>query len=298
MIWVAGLLLGIILGSFTKAIADRSLTKRTFWGRSYCEKCKKTLAWYDLFPILSYIFLKGRCRYCKDKLSLEYPLTEIFTGIVTALIFLKFIPLNFLELDLSSQLLTASAVIYYCFILVILLSVLITDFKTGYIPDRITYPGIWISFIYLITLSSVKVYLLYGALGSSEIGKYLLPPYSDYFLRHSLEVFQPLLSGSLMGALIGLFFYLLIIFTKGKGMGGGDLKLGVFLGMVLGFPYAVVALMLSFFLGSLFGISLILIGKKKFGQTIPFGPFMSVGGIITIFWGSEILGWYLSLKLP
>jgi len=77
-------------------------------------------------------------------------------------------------------------------------------------------------------------------------------------------------------------------------MGGGDLKLGVFLGLVFGFPYSLMVLMLSFLLGALFGIALILIGKKKFGQTMPFGPFLSLAGVITIFWGAEILSWYLS----
>ena len=79
-------------------------------------------------------------------------------------------------------------------------------------------------------------------------------------------------------------------------MGGGDLKLGVFLGLAFGFPYSLVVLMMSFLLGSIYGIGLIALGKKKFGQTLPFGPFMSIAGIIVIFWGSEILDWYLHLS--
>lgn len=298
MIWVAGYILGICLGSLTKVIADRSLTNRTFWGRSYCEVCKKQLVWYDLFPIFSYLFLRGKCRYCKKKLSIGYPLVELLMGFLVAYVFGKIVPGNFLELGWQDQFLVFLSVVFYCSALIVLVAVFITDFKTGFIPDRITYPALWTVFILLIISSSAKIYFLYEALNASVIGKYLLPPSSSYFYQHSLDILQPLLMGCLMAVLIGFFFYILIIFTKGKGMGGGDLKLGVFLGLVFGFPYSLVALMMSFLLGSLFGIGLILTGKKKFGQTIPFGPFLSLAGIISIFWGGQILGWYLSLKLP
>lgn len=298
MIWVAGFILGICLGSLTKAIADRSLTNRTFWGRSYCEKCKKQLAWYDLFPVFSYLFLRGKCRYCKTKLSVEYPLVELLMGFLIAGVFGKFIPPNIFELGVYDQIIVALSVVFYCVVLIVLAAVFITDFKTGYIPDRITYPSIWFVLIYLLGLSIFKVCLLYAALSGSSLGKYLLPPYSNYFYTHALEISKPLFYGALMGLVLGLFFYFLIVITKGKGMGGGDLKLGVFLGLVFGFPYSLVVLMLSFLLGSLFGVGLILIGKKKFGQTIPFGPFLSLAGIVSIFWGGQILAWYLGIKLP
>lgn len=218
-------------------------------------------------------------------------------GLMVAGIFYKYVPLNFLELGWHDQTLIVSSVLFYCLILVVLAAVFITDFKTGYIPDRITYPSIWISFVYLLGISMFKVYLIYEALKDSPVGKYLLPPHSNYFYTHAIDLSAPLFSGALMALVLGVFFYLLILITRGKGMGGGDLKLGVFLGLVFGFPYALVVLMLSFLLGSVFGVGLILAGKKKFGQTIPFGPFLSLAGIISIFWGSQILGWYLSLKL-
>lgn len=294
MIWVLGFIFGICLGSLTKVVADRSLNNRSLWGRSYCENCKKQIAWYDLFPVLSYIFLKARCRNCKKRLSFEYPLVESLMGLLIAGVFAKFIPANFLEADFLAQGLVVAGVIFYCFVLITLVSVFLTDFKTGYIPDRITYPAIWGVFIYLAALGLLKVYLLYDALKNSSIGQYLLPPYSNYFYSHSLDLLEPLFYGSLMALALGLFFYLLIVITKGKGMGGGDLKLGVFLGLVFGFPYSLLVLMLSFLLGSIFGIGLILFGQKKFGQTMPFGPFLALGGIMTTFWGAEILSWYLS----
>lgn len=297
MIWVLGFIIGICLGSFTKVLADRSLTNRSFWGRSYCENCKHKLEWYDLFPVLSYIVFRGKCSHCKKKFSLEYPLFEILMGIFIAALFAKLVPITFFELDVVSQVLISLSVLTYLVIGVVLTATFLTDFKTGYIPDRITYPGIWSLFILLSITAISKGTLLFFALKDSPVGKYLLPPYSNYFYTKALGLAEPLFYGSLMAVVLGLFFYILIVATKGKGMGGGDLKLGVFLGLAFGFPYSLVVLMLSFLLGSVFGVGLILMGKRKFGQTLPFGPFMSAAGIIVIFWGSQILSWYLSIKL-
>lgn len=297
MIWVSGFILGLCLGSLTKVVADRSLTNKTFWGRSYCENCKKKLAWYDLFPILSYLFLRGKCRYCRKKLSLQYPLIELLMGFLISGIFLKFVPIGFFSSSPEQQILVFLTVLFYSVVCIVLVSVFLTDLKTGYIPDRITYPGIWLIFILLIISSISKIYFLYQALTASVIGKYLLPPNSSYFYENSLRLLEPVTNGATMALALGIFFYLLIIITKGRGMGGGDLKLAVFLGLAFGFPYSLVVLIMSFLLGSVAGIGLILIGKKKFGQTIPFGPFLSFAGIICIFWGPEILSWYLSLKI-
>jgi prepilin signal peptidase PulO-like enzyme (type II secretory pathway) len=297
MIWIVGFIIGICLGSFTKVIADRSLTNKSFWGRSYCVSCKRNLAWYDLFPIFSYLIFRGKCSHCHKKFSSEYLLVEVLMGLLVAGIFHKIIPPQFLEINLVSWGVVALSLIMYLVITIILVAVFMTDFKTGYIPDRITHPGIWILFILQIISAIYNITLFYLSLKFSDLGKYLLPGYSNYFYVNALEIASPLIYGSLMALVLGLFFYLLIVLTKGKGMGGGDLKLGVFLGLAFGFPYSLVVLMLSFLLGSLFGIGLILIGKKKFGQTLPFGPFMSLAGLIVIFWGSEILNWYLNLSL-
>lgn len=296
MTWLIGFIIGICLGSFTKVLADRSLTVKSFWGRSYCVNCKHKLAWYDLFPVLSYLVLRGKCSHCHKKFSPEYLLIEILMGLVVSGLFFKLVPGNFIELDWLSQSLIGLSLVTYLVIVIVLVATFLTDFKTGYIPDRITHPGIWVLFILLGTTAVFKTTLLYFSLKSSELGKYLLPPYSNYFFTKALEIFDPFIYGCLMALVIGLFFYALIVGTGGRGMGGGDLKLGVFLGLAFGFPYSLVALMLSFLLGSVFGVGLILFGKKKFGQTLPFGPFMSLGGLIVIFWGAQILSWYLNLQ--
>lgn len=285
---LVGFFLGTILGSFVKVLSDRSLESKTFWGRSYCPKCRHKLAWYDLFPILSYMLLKGRCRYCHKKISLEYLLIEIILGILIGYLFVQ----SFGNFNFSILLFELILKIFFIVILVILF---LTDLKKMFIPDRIILPAILVGTVSLLTITIYKIGYLYYYLSQSPIGQKLLPPYSDYFQRHALITAQPFLLSLLIGALIGGFFYALIIITRGKGMGGGDVKLGAFIGIMLGFPNALLALILSFITGAIFSIGLIISGKKHFGQTIPFGPFLVIGSLITLFWGNQILDWYLHL---
>lgn len=294
---IVGFIFGMVLGSFTKALADRSLIKRSIWGRSYCPGCKSQLKVYDLFPILSYLILKGKCRYCQKSIPLEYFLVEVLTGLLIALLFTQNIPNNFLDLTLIQQSLVYLDTFFKSFIIVVLLSVFITDIKTGLIPDRITYPAALISVVYLFLISVYKIVLFYLALKQSPLGPYLLPPASDYFVRNSIIAASPLFLGLGSALLIGLFFGGLIYFTKGRGMGGGDLKLGIFIGLILGFPNSFLAILLAFISGSIVGVVLLVVRKKHFGQTIAFGPFLSLGAILALFWGDKIVDWYLKLKL-
>lgn len=294
---VVGFLFGISLGSFIKVIVDRSLENKKFTGRSYCPNCRHNLRWYDLLPVLSFIFLSGKCRYCKKTIPIEYPIIELSVGILASLLVLQKIPQNFLESGFVSQSLVLSDVTFHVFIILVLVAVLITDIKKGIIPDRITFPATFIALIYLVVNTLYKIGVFYQSVIQNPLGKYLLPPQSDYFLRHVILIVNPLFSGLMTALVIGLFFASLIILTRGRGMGGGDLKLGIFIGLVLGFPNGLIALMIAFFTGSIFGIALLIFGKKKFGQTIPFGPFLSTGGIITILWGEMLLNWYLNLKI-
>ena len=298
---VLGFLLGTILGSFAKALADRSLVERSFWGRSYCMNCKHKLSWYDLFPIISYLFLGGRCRYCGDKIGLEYLLVEVGMGILVGFLFwLSFSSFQFTVYSLQSIFsfqftIFILELFFKTFFISILVILFLTDLKKMFIPDRIILPAIVISVISIIFITVIKVIYLYSYLSQDAIGKYLLPPQSDYFRRHVLMATEPFLYSILMAILIGGFFYLLIIITKGKGMGGGDVKLGAFLGLMLGFPNALLATILSFVLGAVFSLFLILTGKKHFGQTIAFGPFLVLGSLIALFWGNQIMEWYLHL---
>ncbi len=296
MIWVsAGFIVGAVLGSFIKVLADRSLKLKSFWGRSYCAFCKKKLHWYDLFPILSYLSTFGKCRYCHKKLSFEYPLVEIIMGLLIGFLFWQsFSGFRYTIYDIRYTILLSDLILKIFFIC-ILAVLFITDLKDMFIPDRIILPAILIGFILTACITIYKIGYLYFFLSQTVIGRYLLPPHSDYFLRHAIMTAQPLLGGVLMGLIIGGFFWGLIILTKGKGMGGGDVKLGAFIGLMLGFPQSLLALMLSFLTGAIFSIVAIIFGKKHFGQVIPFGPFLVLGSLITLFWGNLIMDWYLKL---
>ncbi|MBI2314657.1 prepilin peptidase [Candidatus Daviesbacteria bacterium] len=293
--WLAGFLLGTVLGSFVKALADRSLYNRSFLGRSYCPKCKHILGWYDLFPIFSYILVKGKCRYCHKKIGIEYVVIEVVVGMLIALLFwqtfknFQFSIFNFQLLILLLELITK------IFFITILAVLFLTDLKKMFIPDRIVLPSIVIGIILGLITVIIKIGYLYFYLSQTALGKLLLPPNNEYFQRHALTIAEPFLWALLSGAGIALFFFSLIVITKGKGMGGGDVKLGGFMGVMLGFPSSLFAVVLAFFIGAVFSIGLILLGKKHFGQVIPFGPFLVIGSLIMLFWGQEIIDWYLRL---
>ncbi len=298
-----GFIIGTILGSFAKAIADRSLTKRSFRGRSYCVSCKKTLNWYDLFPIFSYVFLKGKCRYCRKEIGSEYLLVEVITGILVGLLFYLQAS-NFQSFDSLWSLRTSFQfsifildLIFKTFFITILAVLFITDIRKMFIPDRVVIPAIGITLIYMVANTIYKVGYLYYYLSQSSLGKLLLPPHSDYFQRHAQITTQPLIGGVLMGMAIGGFFWALIIITKGKGMGGGDVKLGALMGLALGFPNSILALMIAFLSGAIISIILILFKRKGLKSVVPFGPFLVLGSLVALFWGNNIVDWYLKLSI-
>jgi leader peptidase (prepilin peptidase) / N-methyltransferase len=294
---IFGFILGACLGSFAKVLADRSLSNHSFMGRSECTFCKHKLAILDLIPFFSYIFLRGKCRYCHKKFSREYFLTELVLGLLVAFVFYQAQISSFDLADPWRLVVQIHSLIFNTFVVVVLTVVFITDWKKTIIPNRITYPAIIISLASGIILTLYEMYWLYFSLAHSKLGNYLMSPHSDYFQRHLYYTAEPFIGSLIMGVAIGLFFLALILVTRGRGMGGGDLKLGIFMGLSLGFPNALLALMLSFLLGSAVGLGLMLAKKKHFGQTIPFGPFLSLGGLIALFWGQQIIDWYLKLKV-
>ena len=253
-------ILGLSVGSFLNVLIDRlPREEQVFKGRSYCESCRKTIKWYDLIPILSFIILKAKCRYCRLPLSYYYPLVELTTGalFVAISIFVnnnfQFSIFNF-QSNPNFQLDKVSALGYYLFIASSLVVIFFVDLKYGIIPDVIIYSAIAVSFLYII----LNTY-------------YLIP---------------------LVAAAVGSFLFFLIIFlaTRGRGMGFGDVKFAFLMGLLLGFPKTIPGLYVAFLTGAVVSIILILIGKKKFrGSTVPFGPFLVIGTLISLFWGDIIL---------
>jgi prepilin signal peptidase PulO-like enzyme (type II secretory pathway) len=229
---------GLIIGSFLNSVIYRlEVEQSPLRGKSYCPKCKHILKWQDLIPVLSFISLRGRCRYCQKPISIQYPLVELATGILFVLIFNQF------PIFLFS--------IFYFLISSFLIVIFVYDLKYYIIPDKIIYPAIIIAGIFNFQLFSIL-----SAIGAA------------------------------------LFFGTLVLITRGKGMGIGDIKLAFLMGLILGFPNILVALFLAFFLGSIIGIGLILFKNKTLKSKVPFAPFLIIGTFIALFWGEKIIDWY------
>ena len=260
MFLFSAFILGLFVGSFLNVLADRlPKDESVLKGRSHCDKCKKTLQWYDLIPLLSFVSLKGKCRYCQTRLSPYYPTVELTTGIIFVLT--AFFILNGSQFLINSQLLIN--LIYYLFIVSSLIVIFFADLKYGIIPDKVIFPSIVVSFIYLLLIhNSLFLIHLFAALGAS------------------------------------LFFLLLFLITKGKGMGFGDVKLAFLMGLILGFPGIVVALYVAFLTGAIVGCILIICHQKRiFGTTIPFGPFLVTGTLLAIFFGEFLTQIFLRVLL-
>lgn len=270
---------GLIIGSFLNALIYRLKTKKSVWqGRSFCPNCKKQLQFWDLVPVFSFIFLRGRCRYCHKKISWQYPAVELVTGLIFVLIFYYqyLIPKTY-------NLTTIISLIFYLFIASILIIVFVYDLKHYIIPDKIIWTGISINLIYW--LVGVSFYFM----GNQKVFYQLFP--SAYYLTPN-----PLYI--ILGALLsGGFFLILVLVSRGKWMGGGDVKLAFFMGLFLGFPQVLVALFIAFVVGSIVSIILVAWHKKTFKSQIPFGPFLVLGSFAALFWGVSIINWYYQLFL-
>ena len=233
---------GLFIGSFLNVLSDRLPKGENFLNsRSYCPSCKHNLSFFDLIPVISFIVLKGKCRYCKKRISFWYPLSEITTAVVFVLAYLTSLQ-SFMS-------------IYFIFLLLIsslLIIVFLTDIKYGIILDKIITFAVFIAVLYLIIFENSSI-----------------------------------ISHFIAGLLALLFFLLLVVFTKGKGMGFGDVKLSFFMGLLLGIPGVIISLYIAFLTGAFVAIILILWRKKRFFKdTISFGPFLVLGTLITLFWGS------------
>jgi len=247
-------LFGLVIGSFLNCVIYRLEEEKSFLkGRSFCPSCKHILSWADLVPVLSFIFLGGKCRYCNKKISWQYPLVELVTGTLFLLIFLKFGGWNLEPF-------------YYLLISSLLIIVFVFDLKHYIIPDGVIYTAIVISLLYNLA-------------------------YSFFLISNPQSLIQPLLAAFVAAG----FFLLIVLISKGQWMGVGDIKLAFLMGLFLGWPNILVALFLAFFIGAVVGIGLIILKKKGLKSEVPFGPFLTIGTFLALFFGGEMLAWYFSL---
>ena len=256
-------LFGLIIGSFLNCLIWRLHKNETILGRSYCPKCGRQIAWYDNIPVLSFLILKGKCRSCQKKISWQYPVVELAVGVLFVIAFF---------LNYESRIMNYEGGTFGLFIIhnsLFIIQVILDWFVDAVMTIIFIYDFRWYLILDIVTLPAcVIVFLLNLALGIS---------------------WQNMLISGIIGGSFFLFQYLI---SQGKWIGGGDIRLGLLMGIIFGWPNILVAIFLAYIIGSLVGVGLILAGKKKWGSQVPLGIFLSTASIITLFWGSKILAWY------
>ncbi len=263
LVWLWIFLVGLAIGSFLNVVVYRVLTGESpFKGRSKCDFCQKQIAWYDNIPLLSFVFLKGRCRNCGKKISWRYPILELLSGCL----FVWWFAVGQMFFRLTQLPYKTVQPVFWLIIGVGLTSLAVADLFYGVLPDVFTISLTILALLYRAVLTIAGIIQL-----------------TDFAL----------MIVSALGA--AGFFWGLKLITKDKGMGMGDVKLALLMGLLLGWPKILVAQFAAFLTGALAGIILIIAGKKKFGQTIPFGPFLVWGTAIALVWGEKIIGIYLRM---
>ena len=244
---------GLILGSFLNAVIYRlSVSASAFSGRSRCPHCKHVLHSIDLVPLVSFLFLRGQCRFCGKKISWQYPLIEATTASLLVLIFFRF---NSQVAGIQNWFDVATVTLFTAYLIVIFTY----DFLHYLILDKVVLPAIVIAFV----LNTVR-----GVSWTSMV----------------------------LGALVcGGFFALQYAVSRGRWIGGGDIRLGVLMGTMLAWPLSAVALFFAYISGAVVGLFLIMFGRKTLGSKIPFGTFLSVATYVTLLYGSDALNWYRNM---
>ena len=243
---------GMCVGSFANVCIYRLPLSKSIIDppRSFCPNCKAMIRFYDNIPVLSYLWLKARCRHCSQPIPFRYPLVEIICGSFALSAFLKF--------GLSFE-----CLIYFAFITSLIIITFI-DIDHQIIPDVITLPGIPVCFLASFVLPSLT--------------------YKDSLLG--------LLAGGGSLLIVGWIYYLI---KKVEGMGGGDIKLLAMIGAILGWKGVLSTVFIASLTGTLVGIIIIMRTQKDMKVPVPFGPFLSIGAIIYIFFGPDLINWYFGL---
>jgi leader peptidase (prepilin peptidase)/N-methyltransferase len=252
LFYVFAFIIGSVVGSFLNVCIHRMPRNLSIINpSSRCPSCNTPINPLDNIPVVSFLYLRGKCRTCSAKISPRYPLVEFLNGMLYVLILWKFgigwhIPFYFA---------LCSSLIVITFI----------DLDFQIIPDMITLPGIVIGII---------------------AGSLLLP---DPFLRYSLLGYKASLIGFLTG---GILFYVIAVISRG-GMGGGDIKMMAMVGSFMGWKAVLLTTFIGSLSGTLVGVFLMIFKGKGRKSKVPFGPFLSLGTLVTLFYGEEILKLYL-----
>lgn len=243
---------GACIGSFLNVCIYRIPQKKSIvFPGSFCPNCKNEIPFYYNIPVLSYIYLKGRCKFCKVPISIRYPMIEALTGFFAVAVYMRF------GLGLTS--------LYWFLFISVLITISFVDIDHQIIPDVISLPGIIIfaSSFYFIPEMTWKQTLI-GILAGG---------------------------GSLLGV-----SYIYTLVRKQEGMGGGDIKLLAMIGAAVGLKGIFFTIFSASLLGTMAGVLMMLYNRTSDIQfKIPFGPFLSAGAVLYIFFGQQVIVWYFSL---
>lgn len=245
LLYIVILIYGIIFGSFLNVCIYRIPNKDDIVTRSHCMKCGYQLAWYDLVPVFSYLFLKGKCRKCGSKISIQYPLVELLNGILWSVIFYHY------GFQIKS--------VIYCVLISILIVISVIDLRTYEIPP-----------------------VLNGLIGVLGIIQLILD--RNNWLNYVIGFFS-----------VSVFLVLLYYLSKGRAIGGGDVKLMAAAGLLLGWKLILFAFLAGCILGSV--IHSIRMKISKEGNVLAMGPYLAGGILLALLFGNQFIHWYLAMCL-
>ena len=249
-----GFTLGAIVGSFLNVLILRYNTGRSLGGRSACLSCGCELSWRELVPIFSFLWARGRCKHCGSSISLQYPLVEITTGVIFAAVIYK----EFLTYNLQPTTYNLYVICYLLFVWSLLISVAVYDLRHKIIPNGFVWTFVAVSFANLLAMNDFS------------------PPFWSFWA----------------GPVLALPFALIWFLSGGRAMGLGDAKLALGLGWMLGLANGLTAALLSFWIGGLAGIFLLLKkgGRFTMKSEIPFAPFLVLAAFLSDFFNLDFLG--------
>ena len=271
MIPLLALLLGLIIGSFLNVCIHR-------WPRdesvvrpgSHCPRCRKALSWYDNIPLVSYLMLRGQCRYCSAPISFRYPIVELLNG------FFYF----YLASRFGWQLSTAKMAVFVSMMLVLIF----TDIADYILPDEITLGGLGAGlllspFVHVDARSTQ----LFWALRSSDPAPWVMSLVESAFAAAFV--------GGFLYALRATYFRLRHI----EGLGLGDVKMMAMVGAFWGLSTTIGVLLIGSLVGAVTGSVIVLIARKKWTYELPFGAYLGAGSIMVVVWGADLHRWWMSV---
>ena len=246
---------GAALGSFANLMADRLRVKSIWKGRSECLTCSKKLSWKELFPIISYIYQKGKCKFCKSRLSQAYLCSELVSGILVVILLSSLSTYGLVGYPLLFVFLLWS------FVITVSVSIIIYDLKHTIVPFEMASILIGLGVIFTI--------------------------YRQVYFGFSWP-------DTISGLIVALPFGLMYFLSKGKWVGFGDVMLYAAFGFLLGLPMGVTTFFYSVWLGAFVSLALILVHRKDYNlkSEIPFTPFIIIAGLFVLYTNSDILSLY------